>query len=97
LTIFPSLTAITGEPCLAKMLVPVAPDCELIVIAAFELLTRCLASLVTELSAYLAGAATGKCPSTRPVSAPISCVGIPPISFARSSTDCTYHHAWLYE
>jgi hypothetical protein len=51
LTTLPSLTAITGEPCLAKMFVPLAPDCEPIVIAALALLTRLLASLVTELSA----------------------------------------------
>jgi hypothetical protein len=36
-----------------------------------------------------------KCPSTRPVSAPINASGIPPINFARSSTDCSYQDAWL--
>ena len=63
--------------------------------AAFEVFTRVLASFRTELSAYLAGAATGKCPSTRPVSAPIIAFGIPPISWARRRTDCTYQPAWL--
>ena len=92
----PSLTAITGEPGAAKTFVPVTPAFELIVIAAFEVLTRWVASFVTALSAYFAGAATGKCPSTSPVKAPTRPVGIPPISLARSSTDCTYHHAWLY-
>ena len=43
----------------------------------------------------VARAATGKRPSTSPVSAPINCPGMPPISFARSRTDCTYQPAWL--
>ena len=64
--------------------------------AALDVFTRVLASLTTESSAYLAGAATGKCPSTRPVRAPIIAFGIPPISWARSSTDWTYQPAWLY-
>ena len=63
--------------------------------AALDPFTRVLASLRTESSAYLAGAATGKCPSTRPVSAPMTPFGIPPMSWARSSTDWTYQPAWL--
>jgi len=59
-TILPSLTAITGEPCFANTFVARWPGLESIVTAAFELLTRCLASFVTEPSAYFAGAATGK-------------------------------------
>ena len=68
---------------------------ESIGIAALAALTRCLASCSTALSAYFDGAATGKWPSTRPVSAPTSWSGMPPISFARSSTDWTYQPAWL--
>ena len=64
--------------------------------AALAVLTRVLASFRTASSAYLAGAATGKWPSTSPVSAPITDFGIPPISWARSSTDWTYQPAWLY-
>jgi len=94
LRILPSLTAITGEPCLAKMFVPRLPSL-LIATDALPVVTWLLASLVTELSAYLARAATGKCPSTSPVSVPISWLGIPPTSLARRSTDWTYHQAWL--
>jgi len=44
---------------------------------------------------YLHAAATGKWPWTRPVSALISWLGMPPISFARRRTDWTYQVAWL--
>ena len=94
-TILPSLTAITGEPFLAKIDVPLALGLELIAMAALAPLTLFLASLITDESAYLAGAATGKWPWTRPVSAPMSWEGMPPISLARSSTDSTYQPAWL--
>ncbi len=95
LRILPSLTAITGDPVRAKIEVPCVPGVEPIAIAALAFLTRALASATTESSAYSAGAATGKYPSTRPVSAPSSWLGIPPISLARRSTDCTYQVAWL--
>src|ERR1700743_3828383 len=94
-TILPSLTAITGEPFLAKIEVPLVLGLESIAMAALVPLILFLESLTTEESAYLAGAATGKWPSTRPVSAPMSCDGMPPISLARSSTDWTYQPAWL--
>ena len=80
---------------MAKIDVPLLAGSESIGIAAFAPFTRRLASRSTQSSAYLAGAATGKWPWTRPVSAPISWSGMPPISFARSSTDCTYQLAWL--
>ncbi len=65
MTTLPSLTAITGDPALAKMLVPLAAAvllacAELIVTAALDPLTRVLAFWTTALSAYLAAAATGK-------------------------------------
>jgi hypothetical protein len=54
------LTAITGDPALAKMFVYVAPGSELTGTAAFDPLTRSDANRATASSAYLAGAATGK-------------------------------------
>ena len=92
---FPSLTAITGEPCLAKIDVDLAAGSEDTATAGFPLLTRVLARCSTASSAYFDGAATGKCPSTKPDKAPINPSGIPPINFALNNTDCTYHHAWL--
>ncbi len=40
-------------------------------------------------------ACTGKRDSVRPVIAPSSTSGVPPSSFARSSTDSTYAFEWL--
>ena len=94
-TILPSLTAITGESCLAKTATLLLVLSEATGTAAFAVLTFDLASCRTALSAYLAGAATGKWPCTRPVSASTSLLGRPPMSLARSSTDCTYQTAWL--
>jgi hypothetical protein len=54
------LTAITGDPCFANTFVASDPGLESIVIAAFERFTRRFASFVTDPSAYLAAAATGK-------------------------------------
>src|ERR1700722_10299887 len=96
LTIRRSLTAITGEPRLAKIDVPFVFGSESIAIAALAPLTLRLANATTESSAYFAAAATGKWPCTKPVNAPINCDGIPPINFARNNTDCTYQPAWLY-
>ena len=72
LRIFPSLTAITGDPRFAKMLVPCAPGVVPIGIAAFAPFTRRVANRSTLSSAYFAAAATGKCPCTKPVNAPIN-------------------------
>ena len=60
LTILPSLTAIAGEFCLAKIETDLLAGSDPIGIAAFADFTCFLASVVTELSWYLAGAATGK-------------------------------------
>ena len=74
---------------------PVLFGSDLTMTAALPFFTRVLASLRTASSAYLAGAATGKWPWTRPVTALMNAFGIPPISSARSITDCTYQPAWL--
>src|ERR1700735_3080112 len=95
LMILPSLAAITGDPCLAKIDVAFA-ESESTGIAAFAEWTRRVASRSTLSSAYVARAATGNRPWASPVSAPMSWLGMPPISFARSSTDWTYQLAWLY-
>ncbi len=95
LTTFPSLTAITGEFCRAKIEVARCEP-ESIGIAAFAPCTLRVANLSTPSSAYLAFAATGNRPCTNPDNAPTSPEGIPPINFARNNTDCTYQDAWLY-
>ena len=70
-TIRPSLTAITGEPCFAKIR-PLLDGSEADRHRRVRPTHPLLANRPTASSAYFDGAATGKCPCTNPVNAPIN-------------------------
>ena len=93
-TMRPSLTAITGAPRRAKILIPLRSCSDSTTSAAFWPALAFLPFCST-CPAYLARAWTGKRPWVSPVSEPTKFEGRPPISRARMSTESTYQSAWL--